>query len=98
VRVVTRRPRPPHNVSQRNPCGYELPGGMVPFLWLPRIDEGSHVGLPEPIVFREAHWTFHTADEIRRSLAKAGLEEITLTDPSYRGAIDVLGRRPQATR
>ena len=41
------------------------------------------MGLPEPIVFREAHWTFHTADEIRRSLADTGLEEITLTDPSY---------------
>ena len=38
--------------------------------------------------------TFHTAEELRQVLAETGLEEITLTNPAYRGAINIVGRRP----
>jgi SAM-dependent methyltransferase len=42
--------------------------------------------------------TFHTEEELRRVLADMGLEEIAVTNPTYRGAINIVGRRPQATR
>ena len=38
--------------------------------------------------------TFHTADELRQVLAEAGLEKIALTNPAYRGGINIVGRRP----
>lgn len=41
--------------------------------------------------------TFHTAEELRRILADIGLEEIAITNPTYRGAINIVGRRPPAT-
>jgi ubiquinone/menaquinone biosynthesis C-methylase UbiE len=40
--------------------------------------------------------TFHTAEEIRQVLAEAGLERIALTNPAYRGAINIVGRRPES--
>ncbi len=42
--------------------------------------------------------TFHTEEELRRVLADMGLEEIAVTNPTYRGAINIVGRRPHATR
>lgn len=42
------------------------------------------------------HKTFHTEEELRRILAGIGLEEITVTNPAYRGAINIMGRRPPA--
>jgi 2-polyprenyl-3-methyl-5-hydroxy-6-metoxy-1,4-benzoquinol methylase len=41
--------------------------------------------------------TFHTAQELRGVLADMGLEEIAVTNPSYRGAINIVGRRPPAS-
>ena len=38
--------------------------------------------------------TFHTAEELHRVLAEAGLEKIALTNPAYRGAINIVGRKP----
>jgi 2-polyprenyl-3-methyl-5-hydroxy-6-metoxy-1,4-benzoquinol methylase len=40
--------------------------------------------------------TFHTAEEIHRVLAEAGLERIALTNPAYRGAINIVGRKPDS--
>jgi ubiquinone/menaquinone biosynthesis C-methylase UbiE len=40
--------------------------------------------------------TFHTAKEIRQVLAEVGLERIALTNPAYRGAINIVGRRPES--
>ncbi len=40
--------------------------------------------------------TFHTAEELRQVLAEAGLEKIALTSPAYRGAINIVGRRPDS--
>ncbi len=38
--------------------------------------------------------TFHTSDELRRLFAGLGLTEIAITNPSYRGAVNILGRKP----
>jgi 2-polyprenyl-3-methyl-5-hydroxy-6-metoxy-1,4-benzoquinol methylase len=40
--------------------------------------------------------TFHTADELRRLFAEGGLVEVALTNPTYRGAINIVGWKPSA--
>ena len=42
--------------------------------------------------------TFHTEEELRGVLADMGLEDIAVTNPTYRGAINIVGRRPPANR
>ncbi len=38
--------------------------------------------------------TFHTQAELRRLLGEAGLTEVRITNPAYRGAINIVGRKP----
>jgi len=38
--------------------------------------------------------TFHTAEELRQVLADGGLVEIAITNPTYRGAVNIVGRKP----
>jgi SAM-dependent methyltransferase len=38
--------------------------------------------------------TFHTAEELRRLFAESGLAEVAITNPEYRGAINLVGRKP----
>lgn len=38
--------------------------------------------------------TTHTPEEIRRVFQEAGLERITITNPEYRGAVNILGMKP----
>lgn len=42
--------------------------------------------------------TFHTAEELRRVFAEAGLVDVAITNPAYRGAINIVGRKPKAAR
>lgn len=42
--------------------------------------------------------TFHTAEELVRVFTEAGLVDVAITNPAYRGAINVLGRKPEADR
>jgi SAM-dependent methyltransferase len=39
--------------------------------------------------------TFHTTEELVRRFADYGLVEIAITNPTYRGAINIIGRKPQ---
>ena len=41
--------------------------------------------------------TFHTAEELRRLFADLGLIEVAVTNPDYRGAVNIVGRRPPAS-
>ncbi|HSB71895.1 MAG TPA: methyltransferase domain-containing protein [Candidatus Methylomirabilis sp.] len=41
--------------------------------------------------------TFHTAEELRRLFADLGLIEVAITNPDYRGAVNIVGRRPAAS-
>ncbi len=41
--------------------------------------------------------TFHTAEELRRLFADLGLVEVTVTNPTYRGAVNIVGRRAQTS-
>lgn len=38
--------------------------------------------------------TFHTREELLRLFADLGLLEVAITNPSYRGAINIVGRKP----
>lgn len=42
--------------------------------------------------------TFHSAEEMLRFFADAGLTDVTITNPAYRGAINILGRKPDTLR
>ena len=42
--------------------------------------------------------TFHTAEELLRVFADAGLVDVAITNPAYRGGINIVGRRPEAAR
>lgn len=42
--------------------------------------------------------TFHSAEELLRFFADAGLVDVTITNPTYRGAINILGRKPDTLR
>jgi len=39
--------------------------------------------------------TFHTAEELQQVLADCGLVEMAITNPAYRGAINIVGRKPE---
>jgi 2-polyprenyl-3-methyl-5-hydroxy-6-metoxy-1,4-benzoquinol methylase len=41
--------------------------------------------------------TFHTAEELRRLFADLGLVEVAITNPAYRGAVNIVGRKPTAS-
>ena len=41
--------------------------------------------------------TFHTAEELRRLFADLGLVEIAITNPAYRGAVNIMGRKPRGS-
>ena len=41
--------------------------------------------------------TFHTAEELQRLFADLGLVEIAITNPAYRGAVNIVGRKPRAS-
>jgi SAM-dependent methyltransferase len=41
--------------------------------------------------------TFHTAEELVRLFGELGLVEVAITNPSYRGAVNIVGRMPPAT-
>ena len=38
--------------------------------------------------------TFHTAEELRGFFADLGLTEVAITNPEYRGAVNIVGRKP----
>jgi SAM-dependent methyltransferase len=42
--------------------------------------------------------TFHSAEELLRFFADAGLVDVTITNPTYRGAVNILGRKPDTPR
>lgn len=42
--------------------------------------------------------TFHTAEELFSLFAEAGLVDVAITNPAYRGGINIVGRRPEAAR
>ena len=42
--------------------------------------------------------TFHTAEELLGLFAEAGLVDVAITNPVYRGGINIVGRKPEATR
>ena len=42
--------------------------------------------------------TFHSADEIVRLFVDCGLEEVTITNPAYEGAINIVGRKPVSAK
>jgi ubiquinone/menaquinone biosynthesis C-methylase UbiE len=39
--------------------------------------------------------TFHTAEELLRLFGEYGLVEVAITNPAYRGAVNILGRKPE---
>jgi hypothetical protein len=41
--------------------------------------------------------TFHTAEELLRLFDELGLVEVAITNPSYGGAVNIVGRRPVMT-
>ena len=40
--------------------------------------------------------TFHTAEELLRLFGELGLVEVAITNPSYGGAVNIVGRKPSA--